>query len=81
MRELDRRIDMSIENLARELLALKERSQQQLESGDIDSWLEGIGAEFRAAERLHDYLLNQPVVVTSDGDVKKLLEEINLTRL
>lgn len=74
-------IAMSIESLARELLALKERSRQQLESGDLDSWLEGIGVEFVAAERLHDYLLNHPVVVTDDGDVKRLLEEIDLTEI
>jgi len=72
---------MSIESLAHEILSLRERSRQQLESDDIDLWLKDHFEEMRAAKRLHDYLLNSPVVVTDDCAVKRLLEEIDLTEI
>ena len=57
---------MSIETLAHELIELRQTAQQLLDAGDIEPWLDAMPAEFRAAERLKAYLLQNPVVVTDD---------------
>jgi hypothetical protein len=72
---------MTIENLAHNVLALREKSQELLHSDDIEAWLDHIPKEFRAAEELHDYLLSNPVVVTDDPKVRKLLVGTDLGEL
>jgi hypothetical protein len=72
---------MSIENLARELIALRQAAQKLLDNGDIDGWIKAMPAEFRAAERLRTQLLVHPVAVTDDPTVKEPLAAIDLAEL
>jgi hypothetical protein len=69
---------MQIDALAHELLELQRTSRRLLESDDIETWLNAVPAEFRAAERLRSHLLNHPAVVTDDPAVKQLLAGIDL---
>src|SRR5687768_13231106 len=72
---------MSIEALSKELLTLRQTSTRLLESGDIDGWLDSLAPEFRAGERLRSYLLDNPIVVTADPEVKALVAEMDLTEM
>jgi|GEM_PF-4238265 len=72
---------MSIENLARELIGLRQAAKELLDTGDVDGWIEAMPAEFRAAERLRTQLLVHPIAVTDDPSVKELLAAIDLAEL
>jgi len=72
---------MSIDDLAHELIELRQAAKQFLDSGDIEAWLNAMPAEFRAAERLRFLLLTYPAVVTDDPAVKQLLAGFDLSEL
>ncbi len=72
---------MNIEALCHELLNFRETSTRLLQTGDIEGWLNSLAPELRAGERLRSYLLDNPIIVTEDPDVKRLVAEMDLTEI
>lgn len=72
---------MQTDDVARELIALREASKRLLESGDMEAWLSNLAHEIIVAGRLQSLLLHHPTVVTDDPAVKELLTGFDRTNL
>lgn len=72
---------MSVENVARELIELRQTSKRMMESGDMEGWLLNLAQEITAVGRLQSLLLHHPTVITDDPAVRELLAGIDRTHL
>lgn len=72
---------MEIDDLAKELLKLRETGEELFSQQDFTGWLNTMSLEFGAAQKLRSRLLYHPVVITADSSVKELIAGFDLSQL